>query len=202
MSENREKVQQILTGNICMLQFKHIPLCVAYCGNPKFVYNGIKSTWSGKGGEYDLLKDTYVVFICPFDLFKQGLHRYTFQEMCLEKPGIPLGDGTTKVFLNASGTENDISEELKNFLDLIVGREVPEGKDEFIDRLQAAVRRARGNRKWRREYMMELMYKRDAYLIGKENGREEGLEEGLELGREEGRKLGREESKGRFEKML
>ena len=39
-----------------------------------------------KGVEYDRLSDSYVIMICPFDLFGLGLHKYTFTYRCEEKP--------------------------------------------------------------------------------------------------------------------
>ena len=66
-----------------------------------------------KGGHYKKLKHSYIIFICPFDLFQKRRHIYTFENFCKEDKNIPLSDGTTKVFLNTKGTLDDVNKSLK-----------------------------------------------------------------------------------------
>ena len=54
------------------------------------------------GDDFSDLKPGYVIFICTFDPFDEGLYRYTFEERCLETVK-PLGDETRKIFLNNKG---------------------------------------------------------------------------------------------------
>lgn len=68
------------------------------------------------GQHYSALGDSYIIFICPFDRFKRGRHIYTFRERCDEDTSITLDDGSIKVFLSTKGSINDISPELKKFL--------------------------------------------------------------------------------------
>ena len=65
------------------------------------------------------------------------------------KRRMELGDGTTKIVLNASGTVDDIDHRLKVFLDYVSGKSVD---DEYIRKLDEAVRKAKMNKNWRREY--------------------------------------------------
>ena len=37
-----------------------------------------------RGADYKELKKSYVIFICPFDQFQEGLHKYTFENQCKE----------------------------------------------------------------------------------------------------------------------
>lgn len=127
-----------------------------------------------KGEHYKKLKPSYIIFICPFDLFGKGRHIYTFENICKEDKDIFLKDGTAKIFLNAVGIMDDVSEELKAFLDYVAGKK---SDDSFVRELEEAVKEARKNREWRHEYMTLLM--RD-----KENV-EKGIEQGRELEREE-----------------
>ena len=131
-----------------------------------------------KGQRYKNLNLCYIIFICPFDVFGAGRHIYTFENICKEDGNIFLGDGATKIFLNADGKIDDVSEELKAFLDYVAGKK-PE--DSFVRKLDEAVQRAKKNREWRREYMTLLM--RD----------QENLERGIEKGIERGKKAGLEE---------
>lgn len=63
-----------------------------------------------KGRFYDELKRSYVIFICPFDLYGNGRHIYTFENICKEDSSILMGDEAVKIFLNAKGTLNDVSD--------------------------------------------------------------------------------------------
>ena len=124
-----------------------------------------------RGADYSELKKSYIIFICPFDEFKAGLHKYTFKTCCKELPEIALEDETTKIFLCAGGDADDVSPEMKEFLEWMVsGRQ---GKTELVRKLDDAVQQARNHEEWRLEYMTLLM--RDNKM------REEGREEGVEL---------------------
>ena len=125
-----------------------------------------------KGESYKKLKPSYIIFICLFDQFGMGRHIYTFENTCREDKDIFLEDGTTKIFLSAKGTMEDVSPELKAFLDYVAGKKPA---DPFVDELEAAVKNARKNREWRHEYMTLLMRDRE----NREIGREEGIEIGI-----------------------
>ena len=43
-----------------------------------------------KGKHYKKLKQSYIIFICPFDLFGKGRHIYTFENTCKEDKDISL----------------------------------------------------------------------------------------------------------------
>ena len=107
-----------------------------------------------KGQFYAELNRSYIIFICPFDTFGKGRHIYTFENTCKEDKNISMGDEAVKIFLNASGTLDDVSKELKAFLDYVAGKK-PE--DSYIERLDEAVKEAKKNREWRHEYMTLLM---------------------------------------------
>ena len=71
------------------------------------------------GQHYSSLGESYIIFICPFDKFKQGRHLYTFRERCDEDNKLSLNDGAVKIFLSTKGTLDDISPEVKEFLDYV-----------------------------------------------------------------------------------
>ena len=130
-----------------------------------------------KGAKYEQLKNSYIVFISRENPYKKtGLHKYSFQNTCKEKPQLEMGDGTNKIFLCAEGTQDDVSDELKAFLRYIAG-ETP--SSEITKRLDDLVHKAREHKEWRLEYMTLL--ERDEQM------REEGRKEGIEKGREEER---------------
>ena len=74
------------------------------------------------GERYRNLKRTYIIFICTFDLFKLGRHVYTFENQCCEERSLQLGDEAYKLFLNTEGIMDDVSTDLKAFLDYMGGR--------------------------------------------------------------------------------
>ena len=143
-----------------------------------------------KGQTYRRLKPSYIIFICPFDIFGAGRHIYTFENRCKEEPGILLGDETTKIFLNADSSMDDISRELRAFLDYVAGKK-PE--DDFVKRLEEAIKEAKKNREWRHEYMTLLMRDQENIEKGIEQGIKKGMEQGVKKGMEQGVKKGMEQ---------
>lgn len=109
-----------------------------------------------KGQPYSKPNQSYIIFICPFDLFEKGRHKYTFKPICEEDTGICLDDGTAKIFLNV-GEMNDVSSDLKAFLDYVSGKKTD---NDFVEQLDKEVKEARRNREWRHEYMTLLMPER------------------------------------------
>lgn len=134
-----------------------------------------------RGHNYEELRKSFVIFICLKDIFGQGRHIYTFKNICQEDATLPLGDEAVKTFLNADGKLDDVSPELKAFLDYLKGKTTESqgtkaAKDPYIQELEEAVRKARRNREWRREYMM--LWMRDQENV--ERGIEQGMKEGIQ----------------------
>ena len=121
------------------------------------------------GQHYKKLNKSYIIFICPFDLYGKGRHIYTFENICKEDNSISMGDEAIKIFLNADGTMDDVSRELKAFLDYVAGQK-PE--DSYVEKLEEAVQEAKKNREWRHEYMTLLMRDQENVEKGKEYGEE------------------------------
>lgn len=80
-----------------------------------------------------------------------------------------MRDETTKIFLNTDSDMDDVSKELKAFLDYAAGKTT---NDTFVQELDEAVKEAKQNREWRHEYMTLLM--RDQINV------EKGVEKGEE----------------------
>ncbi len=127
-----------------------------------------------KGKAYSELPKSFIIFICPFDLFDQGRSVYTFQHICLEDKNIHLGDEATKIFLNASNINEDIGAELGAFL-----KYVKEGTvdSDLARKLDEEIRKVKENAEWRREYMS--LYAHDCDVM--EKGIRQGIERGEQL---------------------
>ena len=122
-----------------------------------------------RGAKFRELKKSYIIFICTEDPFDEGRHIYSFENVCKENPERKLGDEAYKVLLNASGTQNDVSDNLLDFFQLIL---TGEGNSELSRKIEGEVEKARQHEEWRIEYM--TLYMRD----------QEKIEEGIEIGRE------------------
>ena len=103
-----------------------------------------------RGEHYSALGESYIIFICLFDRFKDGRHIYTFKETCAENFNIKLGDGATKIFLNTKGTLNDVSKDVKAFLDYVENGAVD---GVFVEELDDAVGDVKSMRKGMKEFM-------------------------------------------------
>lgn len=69
-----------------------------------------------RGCRYKNLNNTYVIFICDFDLFGEKQYKYTFTSKCEEVRELALNEGRTTIFMNTKGQIGDVSEDCKLFL--------------------------------------------------------------------------------------
>ena len=128
-----------------------------------------------KGLEYEELKDSYVIFICMFDPFHRGLTRYTFQSICEEDRGLPLGDGRCIMFLNTKGSIGELGENMDAFFGYINGgvSSIGTGKDsgnEFVEKLDECVLDINGDEDWRQGYMKYELNLIEKYKEGMASG--------------------------------
>ena len=128
-----------------------------------------------KGQTYAKLKPSFVIFICLADMFGAGRHKYTFETVCREDRTIWLGEERTTIFLNADSQMEDVSKELTAYLNYAAGCV---SEDSFVKKLDEAVKEAKRNREWRREYMTLLMRDQENIEKGRKEGRREGRKEG------------------------
>ena len=125
------------------------------------------------GDSYENLPDTYVIFICDFDPFGDGLYRYSTGMVC-EETGKSVSDGVRTVYLNAHGRNRDgIPEELLQFLNYVknTGRaEEISTTDPFVRHLQDSIDKIKQNRGMEERYMLleEMM----------RNEKQKGIQEG------------------------
>lgn len=136
-----------------------------------------------KGGQYNKLPKTYIIFICTFDSHGRGRSIYTFRRICKEERTLEMGDDTTIVFLCTGGQDDDVDPDVKRFLNFVEGK-AAEGK--FVKEIEAEIERLKEHMETRREYMtLQMMVEemaREREAAGWRRGREEGLEEGREEG--------------------
>ncbi len=118
------------------------------------------------GEDTELLRPSYIIFICTFDPFDRNAYRYTFEERCLEW-GFPLRDGTRKIFLNTKGTTGDVPQALIEFLQYVEHSSdacVSGLQDKRVHKLHGQISTLKKSREWRGQYMLleELLRKNEA----------------------------------------
>ena len=134
------------------------------------------------GNSYENLPDTYVIFICDFDPFGDGLYRYSTRTVCTETEKC-VNDGVETVYLNAHGqNRGDIPDELLQFLDYVkdTGRTgTVSTTDPFVRHLQVTIDTIKQNRSMEERYMLLEEMMRNEKQEGKQEGNIEGKQEFL-----------------------
>ena len=101
------------------------------------------------GGRYEELQPLYIIFICDYDPFGDGLQKYSFHNRC-EETGEYLEDGRDIIVLNTRGEETE-DESLNTLLDYIRTGEVKE--NDLTQEIEEASERVRYNKDWREGFM-------------------------------------------------
>ena len=143
------------------------------------------------GEEYQALKETYVIFLCPAS-FTDADQAITHYEM-VSRQGNHLNDGTHTLILNASGNWAGVSDELKGIFQLLLRRPASFGKlgPQIMNKIDEIKHSKTGGRKY-----MELTgaFWQDAREAGIKIGERRGKKAGIKEGRKEGRREGTDEA--------
>ena len=137
-----------------------------------------------KGQDYPELKESYILFICKHDPFKDengrcyGLPCYTFRNQCSENPEVNLNDKSCKVIYNASAYKEAEDPKIQAFLHFISTNEP--GKDDFSRRLSELVEKTKENEIFRRDYAAMNLHDRDIQRAARKEGIAEGISRGAE----------------------
>ena len=123
------------------------------------------------GQKYKMLPTSYIIFICPFDPFQQSRHIYTFRNLCVEDAGLELDDKTTKIFINSMGTADDVTPDVKAFLDYVNGII---SDDAFVCEIDNEIVRVKEIEEERVAYMTYAMKIEEERELAEAKGREEG----------------------------
>jgi len=116
----------------------------------RYYQSMIDADQTDAGKDYDELKQTYIIFICPFPIFKDGRHKYTFRNRCDEEPNLALPDGAVKILLSTKGTMNDVEPDVQRFLDYVNGII---SNDEFVQEIDQTIRKEKADKKKGMDYM-------------------------------------------------
>lgn len=127
--------------------------------------------------DFNMLNDTCLILITPFDLFGKGLYRYTFSGVCEECPELRLRDGAVRVFINTKGINREgFSQEFLDFMEYLTDtsdQRAEMSSSERIREMHRAIQKIRASEKMGVKYMQkweERVYDR---LEGKIEGKKE-----------------------------
>ncbi len=127
-----------------------------------------------KGDDYSMLRESYILFICKNDPFKDkndvhyGLPCYTFSTVCTENTAVNLNDKTTKLVYNASAYEKEEDEWIRRFLSYVYTGKT--GEDDFANYLSAMVEKIKQDDKFRSLYLSMNLHDFDIREEAKEEG--------------------------------
>lgn len=154
------------------------------CKRSRF-YQGLIDTpilKSGKETRYKHLPSTVIIFITQDDIFGKDLAMYTFSEQCEEVANLPLGDGTTKIFINMESRNGrpELVSLLQYMKDTTLENPGITVRDKRILDLDRVVKEVKQSEEWE-------AVKVNILEIGLAQGIEQGMEQGIEQGIEQGR---------------
>ena len=101
---------RVFTIEMQCLDRKDLPLRTRY-------YQGLQDiSFLDKGNLYRSLPESYILFVCLFDLFGKDLPVYSFKNICEEDSSVSLNDKTHKVFYNVNAWEMEKNPERRALL--------------------------------------------------------------------------------------
>ena len=150
-----------------MVDTQELPLRARY-------YQGICDVETLENGfSYKILKEQYVIFICPEDTFGKERPIYEFENREKNDHSLALGDHTYKIFLNFSKYGAVIDESVRDYLKYFA---TGEATSDATRAIQSQVNFYHKDPKTRSDYMtFEAMLKEER-AEGREEGRAEGAD--------------------------
>ena len=133
----------------------------------RFYQAAIDISFLDKGNFYNDLNDSFVIFICLFDVIGKNRPVYTFENICLEDKNTSLQDGTKKVIINAEAFKDTENKELKEFLEYL---KTGKTKSEFTRRIEEMIQTVKQNEQARQEYRLMSTFEMDARYKGFSEG--------------------------------
>ena len=133
----------------------------------RFYQAAIDISFLDKGNFYNDLNESFIIFICLFDVLGKNRSVYTFENICLEDKNTSLQDGTKKIIINAEAFKNTKDKELKEFLEYL---KTGKAKSEFTRRIEKMIQTVKQNEQARQEYRLMSTFEMDARYKGFSEG--------------------------------
>ena len=133
----------------------------------RFYQAAIDISFLDKGNFYNDLNDSFIIFICLFDVIGKNRPVYTFENICIEDKNISLQDGTKKVIINSEAFKNTEDKDLKEFLEYL---KTGKPNNEFTRRIEEVIQTIKENEQARQEYRLMSTFEMDARYKGFSEG--------------------------------
>ena len=105
------------------------------------------------GQKYKDLNKLFIVFICPFGIFKNERTIYTFKNFCVEDKSIELKDDITKIFITTkSQNKENLSEDFLALLKYIDGNITD---NPFVNEIENKIHEIKKDEKERGAYILK-----------------------------------------------
>ena len=133
----------------------------------RFYQAAIDISFLDKGNFYNDLNESFIIFICLFDVIGKNRPVYTFENICIEDKNISLQDGTKKVIINSEACKNTEDKDLKEFLEYL---KTGKPNNEFTRRIEEVIQTIKENEQARQEYRLMSTFEMDARYKGFSEG--------------------------------
>ena len=133
----------------------------------RFYQAAIDISFLDKGNFYNDLNDSFIIFICLFDVIGKNRPVYTFENICIEDKNISLQDGTKKVIIKSEAFKNTEDKNLKEFLEYL---KTGKPNNEFTRRIEEVIQTIKENEQARQEYRLMSTFEMDARYKGFSEG--------------------------------
>ena len=132
--------------------------------------------------DFNLLNNSILIVIAPFDIFGYKKYKYTFRMKCDEVENLELGDGITRIFYNTHGqNDNEVNSELIELLHYIentTDQTEKEFRSQKIQRIQQRINQIKSSEEMGVRYMQAWEEK----VYDRQEAREEGKKEEQAIG--------------------
>jgi len=165
VKDDKAGVGRVFDLEMQMVDTKELPLRARY-------YQGICDTETlGSSHRYKELKEQYIIFLCPNDVFGKGRPIYEFENREKNDPTLILGDLTYKFFCNFEKYDAVTDETVRDYMKYFATDEVSSNATRNI---QSKVEFYHNDPKTRSDYMTFKDMLEDERAEGFAEGREEG----------------------------
>ena len=143
----------------------------------------------GKNVHYASLAKSVIIFICTYDPFGHGLGKYSFSNLCHQDHTISMQDDALKIFFNANGDLQGLTEAQRHFLAFAKdGRP----RDSFTEKLAEHIAYMQLSHEKRGVYMTYQQELLGREIRGEKRGEIRGREQGILIGEKRGITIGEE----------
>lgn len=146
-----------------------------------------------QGNPYDVLKESYVLFLCKKVPYKEKRSVYRFERT---SEGISAGDNSHWIVYNLEQSKEESDASLRAFMEYVGSGNSTEN-DALVERIAHTVEKLKRNELFRDEYRAMNLHDYDKLSQGRAQGRKEGIalgrQEGIAQGLQKGMAQGRQE---------